>query len=412
MEKEETLKILEIDATIVDKVWDNIVDDKHNIYIKLVQNPLFICHDKKDKVRCFGWKTKIIRDKILTDYPTYVHIQYPRFQKIDNGEIVNYLNLIAKPGQRVSKHLIKKFLEYLRKITATYTQVAELTNISVQEVQDIFDKHVSCPRGRLPKILCLDECHNKSQFGDDKYSAILSDFLSHNIVDVVNTGQFKIMTEYFSTIPQKERLNVEFVCMDMWKPYKQIVNQFLPNATIVIDSFHVLQTIKACIKNLEMEIYYSFEEGSKERQILKKYFNQTLTTYEIKKVIMKLSEKLAASIKLLDSYKILNATCNYEEFDEKFRQFINDNPIYFDECFSAVRTMFDDWYDEIKNSFQVIEIKIGKEQLKRLSNGLAESLNNLYKELMRVSNGVKDFERFRRRLMYCINKIKDYIINL
>ena len=60
------------------------------------------------------------------------------------------------------------------------------------------------------------------------------------------------MTEYFSTIPQKERLNVEFVCMDMWKPYKQIVNQFLPNATIVIDSFHVLQTIKACIKNLEM----------------------------------------------------------------------------------------------------------------------------------------------------------------
>ena len=154
MEKEEILKILEIDATIVDKVWDNIVDDKHNIYIKLVQNPLFICHDKKDKVRCFGWKTKIIRDKILTDYPTYVHIQYPRFQKIDNGEIVNYLNLIAKPGQRVSKHLIKKVLEYLRKITATYTQVAELTNISVQEVQDIFDKYVSCPRGRLPKILC------------------------------------------------------------------------------------------------------------------------------------------------------------------------------------------------------------------------------------------------------------------
>ena len=51
MEKEEILKILEIDATIVDKVWDNIVDDKHNIYIKLVQNPLFICHDKKDKVR-------------------------------------------------------------------------------------------------------------------------------------------------------------------------------------------------------------------------------------------------------------------------------------------------------------------------------------------------------------------------
>ena len=261
--------------------------------------------------------------------------------------------------------------------------------------------------------------------------SILSAFLSHNIVDVVNNRQLKIMTKYFSTIPQKEWLNVEFVCMDKWTPYKQIVNQFLPNATIVIDSFHVLQTIKACIKNLEMEIYYSFEEGSKERQILKKYFNQTidykinhqkiafeiakgtrLTTYEIKKVIMKLSEKLAASIKLLDSYKILNATCNYEEFDEKFRQFINDNPIYFDECFSAVRTMFDDWYDEIKNSFQVIEIKIGKEQLKRLSNGLAESLNNLYKELMRVSNGVKDFERFRRRLMYCINKIKDYIINL
>ena len=124
---------------------------------------------------------------------------------------------------------------------------------------------------------------------------------------------------------------------------------------------------------------------------------------------MSINEKLAAAIKFLDDYKLLNRTCSYQNFDEKFSQLIKENPIFYDECFIKIKTMFSDWYQEIKNSFQRVITNSENNEFKRLSNGLAESLNNLYKELMRVSNGVKNFPRFRKRLMYCINKWINYI---
>ena len=124
---------------------------------------------------------------------------------------------------------------------------------------------------------------------------------------------------------------------------------------------------------------------------------------------MAIDKKLAEAIKFLDDYKLLNRTCSFKEFDEKFAQLIKENPIFHDECFTSIRTMFSDWYQEIKNSFQRVITHSGNNEVKRLSNGLAESLNNLYKELMRVSNGVKNFSRFRKRLMYCINKSLNYI---
>ena len=97
----------------------------------------------------------------------------------------------------------------------TYKCAAELNNISTQEVLRIFDEYIKCPRGKLSKIICIDECHNKDQFGDQKYCAIISDFLSHNVIDVINDRKLETLTDYFSQIPLKERLNVEFVSMDM-----------------------------------------------------------------------------------------------------------------------------------------------------------------------------------------------------
>ena len=47
----------------------------------------------------------------------------------------------------------------------TYDCVSEIVHLSIQEVIDIFDKFVECPRGKLTNIICIDECHNKDQFG-------------------------------------------------------------------------------------------------------------------------------------------------------------------------------------------------------------------------------------------------------
>ena len=424
MEKTQILKVLKIDENDVEEISQVFTENKQIVKIKLTRNFNKINHIDRNKIIAFGWKTRKVHTKILNEYKSIVYIKYPRFKNKITNQIISYSNVLSDYYKRMSRSLIKNVLKLLRKDTMTYKCAAELNDISTQEVLRIFDEYIECPRGKLSKIICIDECHNKDQFGEQKYCAILSDFISHNVLDVIKDRKLETLDEYFSNISLKERLNVEFVSMDMWKTYKIITRKFLPNAIISIDPFHVIYTIKRCIKDLEMSIYHKLEDGSKEKKLLKKYFNQIIdykinhqkisfeirkhcrkTTYEIKNDILAVDKMLCEAILFLDRYKELNRICSYKDFDEKFAQFIKDNPIYNEDCFSVIKTMFTDWYEEIKNSFQRIETSY---QIKRICNALAESLNNIYKKIMRVSNGVKNFERFRKRFMYCINKLVNY----
>ncbi|HHY97058.1 MAG TPA: transposase, partial [Acholeplasma sp.] len=55
------------------------------------------------------------------------------------------------------------------------------------------------------------------------------------------------------------------------------------------------------------------------------------------------------------------------------------------------------WKSEIKVSF----IKIDG---RRISNGPIESTNNKIKTIIKTSNGIRKFKRFRNRVLYSINK--------
>ena len=75
------------------------------------------------------------------------------------------------------------------------------------------------------------------------------------------------------------------------------------------------------------------------------------------------------------------------------------------------------WKTEIKNSFITVDtlIKDKKDNLilvkKRLSNGPMEGCNSRIKCIIKNANGYKNFDRFRKRIFFSINKntpIKNY----
>ena len=79
---------------------------------------------------------------------------------------------------------------------------------------------------------------------------------------------------------------------------------------------------------------------------------------------------------------------------------IRINPIYKMDCFRSIRIMSHNWFNEILNSFIRIDGR-------RISNGIVEGLNSKYKKIMRVSNGVSNFKRFRNGMFHCVNNKHD-----
>ena len=55
------------------------------------------------------------------------------------------------------------------------------------------------------------------------------------------------------------------------------------------------------------------------------------------------------------------------------------------------------WFEYILNSFYMIDKR-------RISNGAIEGMNSKIKTIMKVSNGMKNFERFRNYCMFSLNK--------
>ncbi len=53
---------------------------------------------------------------------------------------------------------------------------------------------------------------------------------------------------FFKDLP--DAIKVEWVCTDMWRPFKRSFAQYLPNAKLVIDKFHV---VKMASEALEAE---------------------------------------------------------------------------------------------------------------------------------------------------------------
>ena len=63
------------------------------------------------------------------------------------------------------------------------------------------------------------------------------------------------------------RLGVEAVCVDMWKPYRQSIEQWLPQCRIVYDKFHVMQHANQAVDEVRRAEF--FRQGKRMRELVK-----------------------------------------------------------------------------------------------------------------------------------------------
>ena len=108
-------------------------------------------------------------------------------------------------------------LDYLKDFNHSFTGASRYFNTSVNTVINIFDRYVKPIRNKLPKVLCIDEVHIKSNI-KYPYACVLFDFHNSKIIDVLKTRRKEYLTRYFERFSIAELDNVEYVVMDLWAP--------------------------------------------------------------------------------------------------------------------------------------------------------------------------------------------------
>ena len=103
-----------------------------------------------------------------------------------------------------------------------------------------------------------------------KYVAILLDFKTNQIVDIIYGRTKDSLHSYFQKIPIETLNKVQYLSFDMYEGYRFLQRSYLKQSRLCVDSFHVIQTINTMFSSQRKAITKHFEEGSIEYYLLKK----------------------------------------------------------------------------------------------------------------------------------------------
>lgn len=273
------------------------------------------------------------------------------------------------------------------------TFVAKKAGVSPTTVNRIFDHvHYSRPYS-LPKVLAIDEF--KGNAGGEKYQCILVDPKKKRILDILPDRKQSHLIDYVKSYSRHERQKVQFFICDMWNQYAELARLFFPNAVIIVDKYHFIRQVTWAIENVRKRVQKDMPSD------LRKYFKRSRTLIlkraenlkgdEIERLnaMLLYNDELRQAYRLKENFYEICQNTKYSEQRKDFYEWItyaeSQNIREFKTCITAFRN----WSKEILNAF-----KYG------YTNGCTEGYNNKIKVIKRISYGVRNFKRFRNRILH------------
>jgi len=325
---------------------------------------------------------------------------------------------MVPPKSNLSYKSILLVMDLLKNPSMTFKQAAQLSGVSETSVIRLFDKHVHISRNILPEVICVDEVYTKNtDYENGKFSFIIYDFINRSIVDFVPTRRKFSLYTYFENIPENERNNVKFICMDMYFTYKMVAQKYFKKAIICVDNFHVLKHLNEDLSKVRVRIMNRYNTKSQEYYLLKNFnfllfnetieldntakfnkrFNRYLNFRDILNMMLSIDSDLYNGYKLKRWYYSFSRNMEEENKREMLNKIIDSFNASSIPEFDEFITLLVNWKEEIINSFSTYKGK-------RINNSIAESVNSSIKTLLFNTKGIRNHKRRRIRIMYAINK--------
>ena len=331
---------------------------------------------------------------------------------------------------------------------ASASSIARRFHVSTTHAITTFARYVDMPRRSLTEIICVDEVHLGIS-KQCKYALIIQDFATGEPLDMVISRRDEFTLPYFASIPLRERLRVEYLISDMYRPYQAYVEKYFPNAKPVVDAFHVIQLInreflgyiRFVIREIDRkdrEQHEALEEKfgrrlpfshSRDYLILKKfnwmllknaddlkYYSQPrmnhqlgrmMNTYDYLEWLFALDSSFRERRNLKEQYVAFNKKFagNPDGARKELPRLINLYRTSKYKMFREISFTLEEFSEAIINSFILSKRKGKSGQFQsRLSNGPMEALNRIPKDMKRIGRGYKNFEHIRNRFLYAQRK--------
>lgn len=390
LQNDYTTKLLGLEEAEVIKIEEREGYNEIHIKLRKREHTCPKCGEKTEKTHDYRWQT--VKDLTVFGKNILLYLKKRRYVCVRCGKRFAEEVPFLPKYHRVTNRLISHVLSSLGGLRP-FKDVALEHRISPATAMRYF-KLVNYKCKSLPEVLSIDEFRGNA--GGERFQCILADPKNRKVLDILPNRKQEALMKYFHGFSTKN--NVIYFVMDMNRSFLEIAAACFPRATVVIDRYHVVRQVLWDFEKVRRTLQ---QELSEQRR---KYFKRSrklllkrpdkLKPEEVNQVevMLRLSPRLAEAYHLKNRFLEFMRSESREEASQRLKTWV-----LMAECanipeFRSSLTAIHNWDRYILNAFAC-----------PYTNGFTEGCNNKIKVLKRISFGVRNFPRFRNRILHIMN---------
>ena len=223
-----------------------------------------VCGRKFSEV--YDCSERAVRDLPWSEFRTTVHIEIYRVKCPDCGVKVERVPLL--PGKAPFS---KRFEDAVAQAceSASARQVARrfgLVESTVRAIDLRCLERWNAQRREPPlRQMGVDEIYRGKS---DKFLTVVCNLETGEPLWFGRDRKKETLDEFFRTqLSQWRRQHIEACCVDMWKPFRLSIEEWVPQCRIVYDKFHILQHANDAVEEVRRAEF--FRKGPKMRDLIK-----------------------------------------------------------------------------------------------------------------------------------------------
>ena len=375
-------------------------ENEHDYHIDAVarDRPDRCPHCQSDNLVGFGRREQMVKDLPMHGKRVGLYVETKRFQ-CRSCDKTFYESL---PDVDEKRMMTSRLTAWVGKqaIKRTFASIAEDVGINEGTVRSVFRDYINelerTVRFDTPKWMGIDEIHLIKPRG------VITNIENNTVVELLVNRNKETIIKYLSKLDGKQ--HIQYVTMDMWRPYKDAVEDVLPQAKIMIDKFHVVKMANEALERVRKSFRDSLTPKQRrglmhDRFVLLKR-ESDLDEKEKSRLLIWLDTypELGLAYRLKeDFFKIYDAGTRHNALT-RFANWENSITPDVRDAFADLIRAWRNWQPYILNYFD-----------HPVTNAYTESLNSLIRVIDRLGRGYS-FEALRAKILFAEGAFKKQLI--
>lgn len=348
-----------------------------------------------------GRKRQSVRDVPHDGKPVLIRFMRQRYLCLSCGKSSQQPLAGVSPRRKITQRLIEQTEREAFHVSSTFKAVAARLGLSDRTVRNVFTERgiqlEKTVRFETPRRIGVD-----GVYINRKQRCIVTDLTTGRILEILPECRYGTLAKYLTLLADHEK--VELVAMDMCPYLASAVRKALPEAAIVIDTFHVQrmanEELNMILRKSRVRVPLTGERRpislmrpgrvARTRFLLDRRRGR-LTEREADELLRWRREVpvLDAAYKLKEGFLNVWLADNRRQAEERYDGWACRVDETLPRAFTALREIIKNWREEVFNFFDY-----GRE-----TNACTESRNNSIKTLQHIGRGYK-FPVVRTKLLY------------